>query len=761
MKALRYLFVAAVSWSVPALGATVTAHSFRASDSQPVPQARVMLFTPDLLFFREARSDTNGACAFDLVGDGAYRLGVAALDFDYQEVALAVNGAAVLQNFTLAPESQPGRWSVIGNTAPELIDGTGSGTLLPTGEFFMCHDARDPVCFGALSGVKWFPGFSGSEQGCHITTLTTDGRLFLAGGSMGGNPLDPVVKVAKAFDRTTAQWSLLPPMNIGRWYPGIVRLPDERLMILGGELNDPGYGRTPTCEIYDPVAKSWTLTGSMALATEIPPTVLLFNGEVFKSWRFPEIYNPTTGLWRPAAPMVQSRNGAAAGGHSDHELIHLQDDRLMSLGISPTSLTGNTRFTEFYDPVKDSWSLGPDPRHVRTQPEAAMLLDGRVASFGGSYSGLPAGKPTTRSAGQVPDCTQVADLFDPVRNAWRPLANLKRFIHYHSVTLVVPDGRLINFGGAGGGSLFGDDSSIEAFEPPYLFRGVRPRIDALSSHDLVQGGSVRLRVSFAERVTSVMLLGTRAATHWVDGGVQRALNLEFIQQGDALTVQVPSDANRALAGWYLLSVRVDDVPSVARMVRVIRAPASAPELSRATITLTSDDAVASEAGPKPARFTLTRDRSGTNGPLTVQLGFTGTALNGVDCRLVTNFVTFPKGVVSLAVNVNPTKDALVEGDEQLDIRLLESPAYRFDGDGVRITITDASTAPPPLILAEPRVGELTFVAPASRLLRVESSPDLVDWLPFATLPSFTGTTRLAEPAPTNLPALFFRARLNE
>ena len=48
------------------------------------------------------------------------------------------------------------------------------------------------------------------------------------------------------------------------------------------------------------------------------------------------------------------------------------------------------------------------------------------------------------------------------------------------VTVLVPDGRVINTGGAGltsNRSFAGDDSSIEAFEPPYLFRGVRPRID--------------------------------------------------------------------------------------------------------------------------------------------------------------------------------------------------------------------------------------------------------------------------------------------
>jgi prepilin-type processing-associated H-X9-DG protein len=55
--------------------------------------------------------------------------------------------------------------------------------------------------------------------------------------------------------------------------------------------------------------------------------------------------------------------------------------------------------------------------------------------------------------------------------------------------MLLADGRVMNTGGAGGGSLFGDDNRIEAYEPPYLFRGVRPRIDSISTTNLVLGGS--------------------------------------------------------------------------------------------------------------------------------------------------------------------------------------------------------------------------------------------------------------------------------
>src|SRR6266705_2558325 len=128
------------------------------------------------------------------------------------------------------------------------------------------------------------------------------------------------------------------------------------------------------------------------------------------------------------------------------------------------------------------------------------------------------------------------------------MADLNRFIHYHNVTVLVPDGRVIATGGAGltsNRSFAGDDSSIEAFEPPYLFRGVRPRIDWLSSTDLVLGSNFTLRVSLSEAVTRLVLISARATTHWVDGGPQRYLSIDFTQTGSLIEATVPGDAVRA------------------------------------------------------------------------------------------------------------------------------------------------------------------------------------------------------------------------
>ena len=125
--------------------------------SNAVVGARVTLFTTELRFFRECRSTDAGNFQFGVVGDGAYRLGVAAMGFEYQETNVTVSNLVITTNFFLRPETNGGRWTIVGNTEPELLDGSGSGTLLPTGEIFFCHDTQEPIMFDPVSGIKWYP----------------------------------------------------------------------------------------------------------------------------------------------------------------------------------------------------------------------------------------------------------------------------------------------------------------------------------------------------------------------------------------------------------------------------------------------------------------------------------------------------------------------------------------------------------------------------------------------------------------------------
>lgn len=733
------------------------------SSSNPIAGARVTLFTPGLQFFREVRTTTNGAFAFSAIALANYRLGVAALGYEYQETNASVTGLVASVNFILRVETNGGRWTIVGNTEPELLDGSGSGSLLPTGDVFFCHNTEEPIIFDPVSAVKWYPPDSGSAQGCHMVTVNTDGGLLFAGGSMGGNPLDPVVKTVKTYWRGTNAWVRNADMKVARWYAGMVRLPDERLLVMGGELDNPSYGRTNGCEIYNPRSNSWTITGSFDLPTEIPPAVLLYTGEVLKTWRYPELYSISNGTWRPAANMIQPRLGASGGDHADHEIVHLPDGRVMAVGIAPLFTNADPRFVEFYNPTNNTWTLGPNPRALRNRPEALMLPDGRVLSFGGQYSGTNPPPVPLANAGTIPNCTKVADLYDPANNAWRALADMNRFIHYHNVTVLVPDGRVIATGGAGltsNRSFAGDDSSIEAFEPPYLFRGVRPRIDWLSTTDLVLGSNFTLRVSLTEAVNRLVLISARATTHWVDGGPQRYLSLDFTQTGSLIEATVPRDPVRALAGYYILIAMVDDIPSVGRIVRIT--PIATPRPTVPTISVATLDATASEPGANSGAFQVTRSGT-TNAPLTVAYALGGSAVNGSDYNTLSNYVVIPAGSFNANITLTPQDDAFVEGTETASLSLFDTAGYNAGlATNALVTLADNESAPPSLSLQliSPTNGlfELTLTGSATRLFSIETSTDLATWQSFASLVTVSNSVRLLDRMPTNAPMLFFRAR---
>ena len=69
-------------------------------------------------------------------------------------------------------------------------------------------------------------------------------------------------------------------------------------------------------------------------------------------------------------------------------------------------------------------------------------------------------------------------------------------------------------------------------------------------------------------ITSAVLMGTGATTHWVDAGIPRRLVLPVVQSGSAVSVTLPASANVLPSGHYMLFLMVDDIPSAARIISV-------------------------------------------------------------------------------------------------------------------------------------------------------------------------------------------------
>ena len=535
-----------------------------AGGGAPVSDARVTLFVPSLVEFFETRTQPDGTFAFAGIPNGAKQLAVAAIGYDYQEITIDVSDFPWVANFSLQTESEPGSWDIIGNTLPELFDATDIGILLPDGTVFYCHDTVDPIRFDPVTGQKSFPAGSSAEQGCMNGTLLDDGRIIMIGGQDGSDPgsFTDAIPWVKTYSSQANAWVGLAEMQHGpgRWYPGLARLADGSLLVMGGG-QAPDAQRTETCERFDLSTQIWTYTDSMLNPTEFPPCALLHTGDVLATWWPPQLYDPATELWRTTGNFYQPNRSWP--GHSDHSLIVLADGRALAIGVL-AGPDGNTVMGEIYDPSTESWSLTSNPGLVRFQSEVVQLPDGRI---------LVAGGETEDPAPPVPDVLGVvrwSDLYEPATNSWRRVADMNWFREYHAVTLLVPDGRVLTTGGTRIKFQFGPTSAdIEAYSPPFLFRGVRPQIDSISTSEPTRGGTIMMEISPATQITSVVLMGAQTTTHWVDGGIPRRLVLDPAQTGTTVTVALPTDPNVAPLGRYLVFAMVDDIPSEARIVKLL------------------------------------------------------------------------------------------------------------------------------------------------------------------------------------------------
>ncbi len=557
------LLTAGASAAATVTGTVVTAGG---SPSQ-VPGARVILFDPDLTIFLETRTDRLGSYRLE-APPGSYRVGVAAQDYGYREVSVSVSSTDVQLDFALDPETEPGVWETIGDTAPEEFGGSNSGSLLADGTILFCHNTRDPVRFDPVSRTKTFPADSFDYQGCSAITLLGTGELLFIGGQRSTDFRDATNRV-KSFNTWTGLWAQQPSLNYERWYPALARLADGGLLVCGGGQR-PSAERTATCERWDPLSRLWALTTSMSQPSEYSPMALLHTGEVLKTWFPPELYDPAAGTWRATAATVQNADRAATfPDHCDHSLIFLRDGQAVIVGLRPVAGSPGPGMAEHYDPCSGTWRLGGNSDVVRSRPEVAQLPDGRIFVAGGR---LEENDPTVfrNAEGYV----RLADLYDPTTGTWRPVAEMRVAREYHATTLLLPDGRVLTTAGAGSVGSPSGDMGVDAYSPPYLFRGPRPRIDGLSKTSLRHGEAFTLDVSLAPAVTSVILIGTQATTHYVDGAVPRRLALSFAQAGGRLQATVPASPLTAPEGYYLLFVMADDVPSDGRLVRV--EPAAVP-----------------------------------------------------------------------------------------------------------------------------------------------------------------------------------------
>lgn len=567
MKSRILLLLLATFFHLQNLSAQTLTGTVTGPDSAPVAGARVTLFNADTSWFWETRTDATGQYLFEnLPGGGPYLFfGVAKPGFAYFQNATTGIVGTVIHDAQLEPETQPGQWTTIMNS-PEPLGGTDLGVLMPDGNIYYCHNTKDPFAFDPVADDTMAVPGALQVQGCVAPKLLWNGNIIMAGGT-DQEVYGPGTRKIKQYNVFTKTWQTLPLMLDYRWYPSMIQLADGRLLITGGGgLNNPV--RVNTTELYDPLTGQTEWADTIAIRNEQSPILTLYSGKALMTFRPPQLFDPVTGQWDLAADFVQG-NRMPNGDHVDHELVHLPEGDVIAIGFKPFPAGSGGNLVERYDPVADTWTLGADFAPLRSRSETVLTPDRRILVLAGAKED-PADPAPVNQWGYM----DLTDQYDPYADAWRRLAPMPRKREYHALAILAPDGRIIVVGGEGAPGNEPPLSIIDAYEPPYLFRGVRPQILNLEKTDYQRGETIHFDVARTNAPTSVILQSTQAVTHMMNCGENRFLDLDFSQQGQAIEAVIPNDSLRSLPGWYLLWAMVDDIPSVARIVRILPGKAS-------------------------------------------------------------------------------------------------------------------------------------------------------------------------------------------
>lgn len=527
----------------------------------PVSDARVTIFNNDTTIFYEARTDANGVYIFTNLEPLYFFFGVAKPGKAYFQNATTGIVGTVVHDAVLAPETEPGDWEII-MQSPEALGGTDLGVLLPNGNIFYCHNTKDPFFFVPSENDTAFAQGHTQVQGCVAPALLSNGKVLFAGGT-DQEIYGPGTKKVKTFDPATGQWQYLPNLLDYRWYPSIAPLYDERFIVVGGGgLANPV--RVKTSEVYDPETGNSVAADTVKFGNEVSPILPLLTGKILMTHRPPQLFDPETMQWELAADFVQG-NRLPNGDHSDHELVLLPDGKVLAVGYKSFTPGQPGVNLELYDPLNDEWTLRSNFAPTRSRAKAVLLPDKKVLVMGGQKE--DANDPTPVNNWGYMDLT---DQYDPATDAWRRLEKMNIKREYHAITALVPDGRIIAVGGEGAPGNEPPQSVIEAFSPPYLFRGVRPEISNLDTTEFKRGGKIQFDVAKTNALTGVVLMSNGVLTHFMNSGNNRYLDLDFTQTGNSVTASLPTDSLQLMPGWYMLFGMVDDIPSVGKMVKIER-----------------------------------------------------------------------------------------------------------------------------------------------------------------------------------------------
>jgi galactose oxidase len=380
---------------------------------------------------------------------------------------------------------------------------------------------------------------------------------------------------------------------MARGYQTSVTLSDNRVFTIGGAYSGPRRGKDG--EVYDPVSNTWkALPGARVapmLTTDHEGIWREDNHAWFFAWKNTSVFQagPSKAMnWygtkgtgsQVAAGIRDTIDDAMCGIFVMYDAIA---GRILTAGGAAdyTDMDANARAHIMTIDTPNTPVVAErvaDMAYPRAFSNAVVLPDGTVLVSGGQRRA----KVFTDDEGAM-----YPELFNPSTMTWKILAPQAVPRNYHSVSILLADGRVFSGGGglcyvaqgigrsSANCNKLVDHADGQIFSPPYLFNddgspATRPTIASLSADSVIVGGKLTIEVETWMPGLKFALMRIGSVTHSVNSDQRRVPLVKVKGDGNMYTATLPDDSGILIPGaYYLFVVSNEGVPSIARTVQVV------------------------------------------------------------------------------------------------------------------------------------------------------------------------------------------------
>ncbi|WP_363800143.1 galactose oxidase-like domain-containing protein [Lysobacter firmicutimachus] len=503
-----------------------------------------------------------------------------------------------------------GKWSapvdlnMVASSVAVLPDGglmywSGSGTHSfhgDTGTYYGYFDPKTDTASHHPLHVDF-----GLEAFCPALVLDAEGRVMIVGGGGKAENRERVF----SYNYLTRNWRQESSLTIPRWYNTGVVMGGGEIYTVGGDgdgaqihsgMEKLGEYWLPNQDVNTP----WTLLNGTNEDNATPPgsgdygqaRVQYYRRVALApSGRLLEFGSSPTMRWHDVHVEWTDANGVRRKGRTEQTpsyrtvggVIDTHAQGAPSAQYAPDKIlmTGGAAAFGDEDPKQDTLQQQvparkqsfvidlntgraeqvADMRYPRYQANAVTMPDGQVFVTGGSPKSF-----LFNNTGAI----VAPEMYNPATNTWTTLAPAARPRIYHSVAILLPDGRVWVGGGGQCGTCTVNESAAEIFTPPALLRNLPRPVIAAAPKTIGFGQRFTVSASVQNsQIKRFTLVRMSATTHSINTD-QRLLEVGFSTGANGTyELTAPANGNLAPPGYYMLfAISQDGVYSQSSIVKV-------------------------------------------------------------------------------------------------------------------------------------------------------------------------------------------------